>query len=261
MSTPYFSIRMHASRTSRHLCGAERLVPVDEVETVSAELISRAIRSSPEAVNLKIEETRVEQIIFGTIPDITLMPQVGYEQGRVQAVAALIEAGVTEKSALTAVDTIAVGAASDGFVMRGAMLIDARTGERLEPDQNRGVRATHLDLTRDTAISLSTLLQENDLLHIRTREALVLAAKVLAAPGVVAELCWSDAADYTAGYVASKQTGYRRFPELKSLGDIRGGRAFFVRTGADLIATVEFLEQTPFLVNRHGTVTTLDGLK
>ena len=259
MNTPYFSIRMYASRASRHLSGAERLVPADAVETVTAELLARALRSSPGAVNLKVEEVLVDQIIFGEIPDLTLMPFVDYQQGRAQAVVALVEAGVSERSALTAVETIAAGAASDGFSMRGAMLIDSQTGERLEPDRDRGVRATHFDLTQEASASLATLLNEYSLQHIRTREALVLAAKVLSAPGIVAELCWSDAADYTAGYVASKKTGYRRFPVLKEVGDLRGGRAFFVRPKADLDVIVQFLEQTPFLADRHGSIKTLGG--
>ena len=260
MSTPYFSIRMHASRDGKHLSGAERLVPAGAVDSVSTELLARAMRSSPGAVNLKVEESRFEQIVFGAIPDITMMPQIEYKQARVQAVTALIESGVTEKSALTAVAAIAAGASSKGSAMRGAMLIDARTGERLESDRDRGVRATHLDLTPDASVSLSGLLQEHGLQHLRVREALVLAAKVIAAPAVVAELCWSDADDYTAGYVASMQTGYRRFPELKPAGDRRGGRAFFVRSGAELSPIIEFLEQTPFLVNRHGKIHIVDDM-
>lgn len=256
MNTTYFSIRMHASRDCRHLSGAERLVPKEEVDSVSLELISRAMNSSPGAVNLNIDEIQTEEIVFGSIPNLTLMPWAEYRQGRAQAVSVLVEAGVSESSALAAVATIAAGAASDGFSMRGAMLIDAVTGERLEPDRERGVRASHLDITQDASATLLEMLRDNGLLHIRTREALVLAAKVMTAPGVIAELCWSDAADYTAGYVASAKTGYLRFPALKNTGDPRGGRAFFVQSGADLVATTEYLEKTPFLVNRHGGIFT-----
>lgn len=245
---------MHASRDCRHLSGAERLVPKKEVDSVSVELISRAMNTSPGAVSLKIEEVQSEKIVFGAIPDLTLMPQAEYQQGRAHAVSALVDAGVTENSALSAVATISAGAASDGFSMRGAMLIDAWTGERLEPDHERGVRASHFDITQEASATLVKLLRDNGLLHIRTREALVLAAKVMTAPGVIAELCWSDAADYTAGYVASAKTGYLRFPEMKKAGDLRGGRAFFVQSGADLLATTEYLEKTPFLVNRHGCI-------
>jgi 6-carboxyhexanoate--CoA ligase len=248
---------MHAERDSDHLCGAERLVTSDAVEAVSTELLKRAMVLSPGAVNLKVEAVEPEQIVYGAIPEITLMPQVGYEEGRAEAVKTLIVAGVSEQSALSAMAAIAAGASSAGIAMRGAMLVDAETGDRLEADPDRGVRATRLDLTDETAVSLTALLQAHGLFHLRTKEALVLAAKVMAAPSVVAELCWSDAADYTAGYVASKQTGYCRFTALKPLADLRGGRAFFVRPGADIAVTTAFLEQTPFLVNRHGGVHSL----
>ncbi len=259
MNSIFYSVRMHAERDSRHLSGAERLVPPEQVESVTTDLLQRALRLSPDTVSVSVDKILSEQIEFGAIPSIALMPQVGYEQGRKEAVAVLVEAGVTELSALRAMAAIANGASVAGCAMRGAMLIDASSGERLEKDHTRGVRATRLDLTTAASLSLTTLLQQYDLSHLRTREALVLAAKVLAAPSVVAELCWSDAADYTAGYVASQKTGYCRFAQLKPLGDLRGGRAFFVQPDADLTATIAFLEQTPFLADRHGTIRTLEG--
>jgi len=250
---------MHAERDSRHLSGGERLVPTPLVESVSAELLRRAMMHSPGAVKVSIDEVCSDQIVFGPIPEITVMPQYDYKKGRKLAVAALFEAGVSEYAALSAMAAIAGGASSIGCAMRGAMLIDSLSGERLEADQDRGVRATRFDLTDKSSDSLTKLLQTNGLHHMRTREALVLAAKVMAAPDIVADLCWSDAADYTAGYVASRQTGYRRFTDLKPSGDLRGGRAFFVRPGADLAATIAFLEQTPFLVNRHGGLICMEG--
>lgn len=252
MKTVYYSIRMHAERGTRHLSGGERLVPTPLVESVSAELLRRAMMHSPAAVKVSIDEVCSDQIVFGPIPEITVMPPCDYAQGRKQAVAALFEAGVSERAALSAMAAIADGASLTGGAMRGAMLIDSLLGERLEADQDRGVRATRFDLTDKASDSLTRLLQTNGFHHTRTHEALVLAAKVMAAPNIVAELCWSDAPDYTAGYVASRQTGYRRFTELKKYGDLRGGRAFFVRPGADLAETIAFLEQTPFLANRHG---------
>ena len=255
MSASYYSVRMHASRDFKHLSGAERLVSADAVNTVSAELLERAQRHAPDIIRLKVEEVACDQIVYGPIPDVTLMPQAPFLQGREQAVSSLVEAGVSEQSAAAAIALIAAGAAAGGGVMRGAMLINAQTGERLEPDRDRGVRATHLDLTPAVADSLAALLQKHGLQHIRTREALTLAAKVLAAPGVIAELCWSDAPDYTAGYVSSAQTGYRRISSLKEIGDPLGGRAFFMKSGFNLDQTIAFLEQTPFLADRHGVVT------
>jgi 6-carboxyhexanoate--CoA ligase len=250
---------MHAERGSDHLSGAERLVTAERVEAISTELLLRAMAQSPGTVKLSVDEIDGDQIMFGSIPSLTLMPVIGYERGREQALAALIEAGVTMTAATSAMTAIAAGASTTGRAMRGAMLIDAESGDRLEDDPDRGVRATCLDLTEATAISLDALLHIYGLRHIRTREALVLAAKVMATPSIVAEVCWSDAPDYTAGYVASKPTGYLRFPDLKPAGDRRGGRAFFLRPDADLAATIDFLEQTPFLANQHGAIRALQG--
>ena len=91
------------------------------------------------------------------------------------------------------------------------------------------------------------------LTHYRTREALALATKVAHAPGVVAELCWSDEPDYTAGYVASLQTGYVRFPRLKDIGDPKGGRVFFVnRDALNMTKLIDYLQFCPVLIAAAG---------
>jgi 6-carboxyhexanoate--CoA ligase len=73
------------------------------------------------------------------------------------------------------------------------------------------------------------------------------------APGIVAELCWSDDPDYTAGYVASVGMGYVRFPILKKLGDAKGGRAFFVDKNAlDMGTFLRYLEQEAALITDIG---------
>jgi 6-carboxyhexanoate--CoA ligase len=69
----------------------------------------------------------------------------------------------------------------------------------------------------------------------------------------VAELCWSDDPDYTAGYVASAGMGYVRFPLLKQLGDTKGGRAFFVDKDAlDMDAFLRYLEKEATLITDTG---------
>ena len=80
---------------------------------------------------------------------------------------------------------------------------------------------------------------------------MVLAAKVAAAPGMVAELCWSDDPEYTTGYVASPRHGYVRIPCLKEKNSSNGGRAFFVSPDADLEALQHFLEEQPVLVQNR----------
>jgi 6-carboxyhexanoate--CoA ligase len=133
------------------------------------------------------------------------------------------------------------------------MIMDAETGERLEPDQERGVRASRFDWTEDARVPADQVLSDSGLTHFRIREALALATKVVHAPGVVAELCWSDDPDYTAGYVASIKTGYVRFPFLKQEGDDRGGRAIFInRNALDLTALLHYLQAEAVLINTVG---------
>jgi 6-carboxyhexanoate--CoA ligase len=134
------------------------------------------------------------------------------------------------------------------------MLMDAVTGERFEPDKERGVRVSRFDWSSDAFTAIERALARIDLTHFRTREALSLASKVAHAPGVIAELCWSDDPDYTAGYASSLKTGYVRFPYMKEKGRPTGGRALFVkREGSDLDALLSYLREEPVVIDRIGS--------
>lgn len=122
--------------------------------------------------------------------------------------------------------------------MRGAMLVDAITGERLDTG-DRGVRVSHMDSFD------SHTLGDNE--HMR--EALVLASKVQSADGIVGELCWSDDPDYTVGYVACNGV-YHRLPNMKEFGSDIGGRVFFVRSDIDSESVITYLEKSPVLVQQ-----------
>ncbi len=139
--------------------------------------------------------------------------------------------------------------------MRGAMIVDAATGTRLEPDPARGIRVSRMDLDPAAAAAIHSGLAAAGLGHRRVAEALVLAGKVLHAPGVVAELCWSDDPGYVAGYVADPRGGYRRISQLKAAGDPLGVRALFVRgDGLDLEALVSWLERQAVLFDALGGI-------
>ena len=81
--------------------------------------------------------------------------------------------------------------------MRGAIILDVNSLERLEPDLKSGVRVTYMDYKK------IKILKEY---KMHFNEALVLATKVANAPGIVGELCISDDPNYTIGYVATKKT-------------------------------------------------------
>lgn len=130
--------------------------------------------------------------------------------------------------------------------MRGAMLVDMRTGQRLDPWGQRGVRVSRMSFADETAAI--TALNAAGYSGIHLEEALVLASKVLSAPGVVGELCISDDPDYTTGYVSYGNT-YHRLHHMKPVGSPLGGRLFFVDATADIAAIKNYLETTVTLVN------------
>jgi 6-carboxyhexanoate--CoA ligase len=221
-------------------------------------MVGRALRhprGRAEQIRLSLDLVPAEEIRFGRLLDLHTIQVADYHQGRRAARRLLVEAGVRPPAADRAIEWIAKGAAADGGSMRGAMLIDAASGARLEVDPSRGVRASRMDLTPAADEELRRRLARRGLDNPHVREALVLATKVLAAPPVLAELCWSDDPDYSAGYVATRQRGYLRFPHLKPLGDERGGRAFFVDgEGLDREKLIGFLEHSVLLINEIGEI-------
>jgi len=252
-----YSIRMRASRNERHTSGAENLATASRIDELAAAMVRRALchdKGQAEQIFLTVEKVDPTQVMYLGLPDVRTVCVESVDEGRAAALSMLIKAGVSAKAARCAMDTMAGGAAPDGGSMRGAMLIDAVTGIRLEGDFQRGIRVSRMDLGDAAACCLQELLQAAGLDNSHVKEALVLAAKVLQAPGIVAELCWSDDPGYTAGYVAASCLGYVRFPLLKPLGEENGGRAFFVTPGVDLDDLSHYLEKQVVLIDRVGRI-------
>jgi 6-carboxyhexanoate--CoA ligase len=251
-----YSIRMRATAGNQHISGAERIVPADKIDDTVRSLIVRARKKkcTPEQITIKIESLKNMPLRMLTALDVVTIETPDVISGRDAASGILRSLEISEQAAKTAIDHLSHGAAPSGGVMRGAMIVDADSGERLESDQEKGVRASRFDWTDGALSTITGKLAVRGLTHVRTLEALALASKVAHAPGMLAELCWSDEPDYTAGYVASRKTGYVRFPMLKAQGDPRGGRAFFVdRKTVDMSALLLYLQQEPVLINETGT--------
>ena len=249
---------MRSERQGHHISGAERLLTPTELGTAAVEMLQRALlhsRGQGERIVFRVEEISLSTIQQGRLPDLFNNQVADWAQGRELARECLKRAGVSLQAIENAMAALEQGPAPDGRSMRGAMLIDAETGERLEEDPTRGVRASRMDLTPRTRRQLCTALGAFGLNNLHVIEALTLAAKVIVAPGMVAELCWSDDPDYLAGYVASDKLGYQRINLLKPAGEERGGRAFFVTSDRSQIpALVEWLEKQPILFERIGRV-------
>jgi len=255
MDTDLYSIRLRAERADRHLCGAERIVTAEELPAQAAALVSRAMMhagGSPDSAYCTIERLTAPPPRY-QLPAVTTWQVADCAAGRVAVRKLLLQAGVAEAAVDAALGWLAAGPAPGGKVMRGAMLIDAATGKRLEADPARGVRVSRMDLAPETREQILSDLAAAGLGHHRVAEALVLAGKVLKAPGMVAELCWSDDPAYLAGYVADALHGYQRITRLKDAGDSLGGRALFVDTrNWERGACVTYLERQPLLFDRLG---------
>jgi 6-carboxyhexanoate--CoA ligase len=258
-----YSVRMRASIGQSHLSGAERLVPVDRIDLTMKELVDRALSKqlAPDQIVVTIDALGDVPVHSVQSLDLVSLDMHTITACRENAACVLEASGVSSSAVLAAFHALEQGASPDGGNMRGAMLIDVETGERLEPDQSRGVRVSRFDWSDGASERIDRELSALGLTHFRTKEALALATKVAYAPGIVAELCWSDEPDYTAGYVAGRIKGYVRFPHLKRSGSGFGGRAFFVTHGdLDRNALMAYLQETPVLITEIGTCRAGDGL-
>lgn len=229
MSSGLFSIKMRSSRSGRHISGAERIVESARVEAVAGEMVRRVKAAAYDFLNIKVE--RAGEVL--RIPALQVFAHIVAtpEEGWDVAERILRAAGFARAAEIRELFR-------ETYPMRGAMLLDADSLERLEPDRERGVRATCMDSEPSPSAAVKN--------HFA--EALTLATKVQAAPGIVGEVCVSDDAGYVTGYIATKD-GYHRISILKQKGSPLGGRIFLYRGARENVAeTIRFLEKTPVIV-------------
>ncbi len=220
------SLRMRAELKGQHVSGAERLIKPDALQRTIKELIKRPKAYDKMVITLERVEERT------TIPKALTIYSYDFksvEEAHNFAIKSLLKEGIPEKIALKALNTLKRGANPKGGNMRGAVLMDIQTGERLEPDKERGIRTVRVDWKDRQEVK--RVLRERGLKKPyleRLLDALALATKNIHC-GVIAELCWSDDPDYITGYVAGKNLGYVRIKPMKEYGVPLGGRVYFVR--------------------------------
>ena len=234
-----YSIKMRASKNESgnniHVSGAEKIVDKEEIKTCSQMIISRAMNhenGTPDFINIKIEKIEDEILRLKALP-ITQVNVETAEDGYSEIRKQMMNIGISKADKI-------IEKIKETNPMRGAMLLDINTLERLESDQNRGIRATYMDSDKSVFSA--------DKNHFR--EAIILATKVANAPHIVGEICISDDINYQIGYFASKKTGYIRITKLKEIGDRFGGRIFLYngKTKEDLEETINFIEKKPVIV-------------
>ncbi len=258
-----YSIRMRASKGEQHISGAERISCAKNIDDIVKSLLARARSKGilPGTIAINIESLQNLPVRFLSALDVLTVNAPELHAGRTAAAMTLKKLGVSGQAVSRAITLLSNGASPSGKTMRGSIVMDAQNGERLEPDQERGIRVSRFDYADSASTLVNERLHALGLTHFRTREALALATKVANAPAVIAELCWSDDPDYTAGYVASLQ-GYVRFPHLKKKDDQKGGRVIFVDpTKLVLDALIEHLQSEPVIINETGRFNAAIGLE
>ena len=232
-----FSVKMRASRDGVHTSGAERIVPAAAIAKLAATLAERALshaKGEPDFINVKVERVMASPLRLKALAVTTHRAET---PGEGWAIARRLLAA----DGISRIDEI-IPLFRETYGMRGAMLLDADTLERLEPDPVRGVRATFMDEASDATRSVSPVKDHY-------AEAVVLATKVANAPGIVGEICMSDDPDYVTGYVATRRVGYARITCLKRLGDPAGGRIFLYRGPREKVGeTIDFIQRRCVLV-------------
>lgn len=243
-----WSLRMRASKIEnkeeKHISGAEGIYNIAEVEKVLKQFFKRAIqhpKGLPDKIILTVEKIKEPINEIKVLPVKTVFC-ISPEEASVFIKEKLLSLGISEKAISSAWDVI------NHCKMRGASLIDSKTGKRLEPDKERGIRVSRIQMDKKTKTRILRKINKLSKEPQRVIEALTIASKVASVKEIFAEICVSDNPDYTTGYLASKELGYLRITNIKKEGKNKGGRVFFVKTPLDIEKIINFLERTPVIV-------------
>ncbi|MDO8282896.1 MAG: 6-carboxyhexanoate--CoA ligase [Thermodesulfovibrionia bacterium] len=257
-SSPYYSIRMRASKQGSHISGAEGLYIKEDIDKVVKKYSARALsheRGRPDEICISIDKVKCD---VETIPSLPLctMNSLNSHSAKDAAAVILSSSGISENAVVTAFNML-----TSGEVKAGAFLLD-KEGRHLM-DNGKSVRASRMGITNTAFRSLSARLGRLGINNATVREALILASKVQHHPGIIAELCISDDPGYTTGYVTAAGYGYIRLPHIKKKGADHGGRVFFV-DGVKTKELILYLQSMPVIINKimrcRGIVTISDIL-
>ncbi len=253
-----WNVRMRASRKGRknqtelHISGAETICRAGEIDRTASRFLQRAIthpRGRPDRVVLTIEDLPHD---IRSIPmlDVKTIGVLTPEDAWQMIYDSLLRLAVSPAAARAARRVL-----TGKRQMRGAALIDAKTGKRLEPDRQRGVRVSRLGIDPDTRTPIGRMLNRRKINSDTVREALTLASKVAGHPSIVAEVCISDDPDYTTGYLAARSLGYLRVPNIKPMGALHGGRVFFLKPDGDVEKVIHYLQREAVLITHRAPKT------
>ncbi|MDD1503771.1 6-carboxyhexanoate--CoA ligase [Lysinibacillus sp. CNPSo 3705] len=237
-----YSIRMRAAERSpelgeKHISGGERIGSKSQIEPIVKQLLNKASnhsRGDADFIQITVEKIAHNQIQYLPPLEITTVEAGSIEKAHSEARKILTSLGVSEHAL-----NVAFHQLNSHQNLRGAIILNSKTGLRLDNRGEKGVRVSRIDWQ-----------DGNGELNERVREALALATKVANSPFTIAELCWSDDPDYVTGYVSNRAIGYVRITPLKREGCESGGRIYFVSDEVELASFINYLESVPVLIRR-----------
>ncbi|RSL30074.1 6-carboxyhexanoate--CoA ligase [Salibacterium salarium] len=243
-----YSVRMRASEKESHenggshISGGELLSTYSELRMSVDTLLEKALnhsRGKPDFLQIQCEIVNQPIKLLNPLTvqtNVVNAVEEGQELARYLLEKTGVHKGIIEKTYKEIPE----------YPVRGAILIDIHTGERVDQRIDKGVRVSRMDWQTKNFEKWAT--SKSVPTNPRLKEALTLATKVCNHQSTIAELCWSDDPDYIMGYVASKNIGYHRITQLKDYDDERGCRIFFVDTLTDINTYMSYLEEQPILV-------------
>lgn len=236
-----YSIKMRSELKSKHISGAENIIEENELEEAVKLLLQRALKhdkGKSNLINLKIE--KIEEHIEVIDPlKITTIKCKSIDEGK-EILSKVLETLEIEKFSKKIINML-----YEIKDMRGAILLDIKSMNRLEKDRRRGIRATYMDLENRNLDELDKRSSYGSAFI----DALVLSSKVLNSPYIIGELCLSDDPNYTTGYISTKKLGYIRITNLKNEGIPYGGRIFLYDSSIDNVELcIDYLEKKKIIV-------------
>ncbi|MEW6109887.1 MAG: 6-carboxyhexanoate--CoA ligase [Nitrospirota bacterium] len=251
-----WNIRMRASKKGGskvtrsdeiHISGAEGIYEDHYIARIVEDYTNRALnhpKGRPDRIIITLEEIKQKPKLIKSLHVKTL------KCGSPAEARVIIREFLSFLNISDAAIKSALRVLGSGHTMRGASLIRALSGRRVEPDMERGIRVSRLGISKTSDKILTLKLKHHGLNNTTVKEAIILASKVASFEQALAEVCVSDDPDYTTGYIASRKSGYIRIPHIKNKGNRRGGRVFFIEEDADVDSAITFLEKTPVMINK-----------
>jgi 6-carboxyhexanoate--CoA ligase len=230
-----------------HISGAEGLYKKSDISRIVNEYLARAVshaRGKPDTIVITLEKLRQKPRTIQSLPVKTITSRSRSASAKLIR-EILVSTGISNHAIKKAFSVL-----QKPQTVRGAALVSAISGRRIETDKRKGVRVSRLGISEKANDLLSEKLAEQKINIPTVKEAIILASKVASVQKVIAELCVSDDPDYTIGYVSSRKYGYVRIPHIKRKGDKKGGRVFFVADNADVKRMIYYLEKSAVLINR-----------